>query len=430
MLAMGVIAASGCGARVDARWQGMPDLADVVDTEQDAEIQGLLEHAAAQPDSIDAQRALVDGLRVRGRFGEAVVSMGSVIRLAPDDAVVAELLVAAGRLFPDAPPVIGAICQDILAENPDNLGALTVMGRLLLAENRPIAAERALSEAWESGARQWRLAELLARVEIALDYDEEAARWLAEATRAAPETPGASMVLARAYSSIDDPVTAQRLARAAVALAPDQPEVYVTLGAVLLDSELPAQAATTLERALSLAAQIDPPDSSTPQASTQNARWLLGRAYRDPKLGRFAEARELLEKATAASWGGKEPPLETYADLAIACQNLGDTEAAIDAHKRVVNSGTGRFVVAAYNDLAYLYADSGQNLAEALELAQLAVGFAPGPSTWDTLGWVYYQMGQYPEAARYLEMAVEKAPSDKGILGHLELTRRRLEELE
>lgn len=79
----------------------------------------------------------------------------------------------------------------------------------------------------------------------------------------------------------------------------------------------------------------------------------------------------------------------------------------------------------ALNHLAYTYAEAGENLDEALEMAVKAVdvliqehGSAEG-ATLDTLGWVYYKLGQYDQARTVLEQAVEKTPDDLHIQEHL-----------
>src|SRR5262249_31292365 len=68
----------------------------------------------------------------------------------------------------------------------------------------------------------------------------------------------------------------------------------------------------------------------------------------------------------------------------------------------------------------YMYAERGQNLSEALELIQRALELDPDNGYFiDSLGWVYYQQGRYPEALRELLRATERAKDDPEIFDHL-----------
>ena len=74
----------------------------------------------------------------------------------------------------------------------------------------------------------------------------------------------------------------------------------------------------------------------------------------------------------------------------------------------------------ALNYLGYAMAESGENLTEALELIQRALGLDPWNGAYlDSLGWVYYRMGRYAEAREPLEQAARSFPKDPTVLEHL-----------
>jgi tetratricopeptide (TPR) repeat protein len=59
------------------------------------------------------------------------------------------------------------------------------------------------------------------------------------------------------------------------------------------------------------------------------------------------------------------------------------------------------------NDLAYSYAERSQNLAIAQQLARRAVaGDANNAAYMDTLAWVYYKLGRFQDAMRWIDLAV------------------------
>lgn len=80
--------------------------------------------------------------------------------------------------------------------------------------------------------------------------------------------------------------------------------------------------------------------------------------------------------------------------------------------------------IGALNDLGYLWADQGKNLARALEMVQKAVAAEPTNRAYrDSLGWVYYRLGRHKEAIAELELAVKGQPGEEApdgvILDHL-----------
>src|SRR6185295_18219927 len=76
----------------------------------------------------------------------------------------------------------------------------------------------------------------------------------------------------------------------------------------------------------------------------------------------------------------------------------------------------------AANNLAWIYAEEGQNLDVALQLAQTAKAQLPErPEVNDTLGWVYYKKGLATLAIPAFRDSVEKAPKSAVYQYHLGL---------
>ncbi|PXW86888.1 tetratricopeptide repeat protein [Nitrosomonas sp. Nm84] len=73
----------------------------------------------------------------------------------------------------------------------------------------------------------------------------------------------------------------------------------------------------------------------------------------------------------------------------------------------------------AYNALGYSLAERGNQLPEALKLIRKAVELSPeDPYIMDSLGWVYYRMGNFTEGLNYLNLAFAARP-DPEIAAHL-----------
>jgi pentatricopeptide repeat protein len=74
----------------------------------------------------------------------------------------------------------------------------------------------------------------------------------------------------------------------------------------------------------------------------------------------------------------------------------------------------------ALNYLGYSYADRGIHLDEALKLVQKAMTLKPNMGyITDSLGWVYFKLGQYEKALVELEKANQLTPDDPIITEHL-----------
>lgn len=73
----------------------------------------------------------------------------------------------------------------------------------------------------------------------------------------------------------------------------------------------------------------------------------------------------------------------------------------------------------AANSLAFLYAEKGEHLVEALDLALQATGAEGDNGAYlDALGWVYFQLGDAPKAVVFLEKA-SRIMMDPVVLNHL-----------
>ena len=74
----------------------------------------------------------------------------------------------------------------------------------------------------------------------------------------------------------------------------------------------------------------------------------------------------------------------------------------------------------ASNDLGYLWAERGVHLGRAWRLIRVAIADEPDNKAYrDSLGWVYYQRGQYREAVVELEKAAADKKPDGVVLDHL-----------
>jgi tetratricopeptide (TPR) repeat protein len=106
--------------------------------------------------------------------------------------------------------------------------------------------------------------------------------------------------------------------------------------------------------------------------------------------------------------------------IAIIEQTQGRNDEAIKLYDAIVKD-TSTAAVAA-NNLAYLFADRGEQLDRAVQLAQSAKQQLPeNADVSDTLGWAYYKKGMAELAIQPLEFSVQKNPKNPLFLLHLGL---------
>jgi tetratricopeptide (TPR) repeat protein len=117
--------------------------------------------------------------------------------------------------------------------------------------------------------------------------------------------------------------------------------------------------------------------------------------------------------------------VEAHRGLGQAYQALNQTDRAAESYPRALTLN-GKDV-ASLNNLAWLLSEVRKKPDEALPLASKAEQLAPmSPEVLDTLGWVYYRRGAFPDAEKALLRAVERAPNNGTIRYHLGMTYARL----
>jgi Tfp pilus assembly protein PilF len=159
-------------------------------------------------------------------------------------------------------------------------------------------------------------------------------------------------------------------------------------------------AETTMRRAI----QVDP---SSTRAYGMLASILLASGKLDAARVEFDQMAQRDPKNLAA---------RTMAAMIVHSQNK-----TADARKRyeaIVDADPTAAVAA--NNLAWIYAEEGERLDDALRLAQTALTKLPdNAEVNDTIGWIYIKRELPALAVRALEKSVEKAPDNASYHYHL-----------
>ena len=301
--------------------------------------------------------------------------------------------------------------------------------------------------------------------------DTESAVNLAEtAARAAPADRTSRLILARALAGHGDIARAETVVKTLIAEAPDSAPFHSAMGDLQVLKKDRAAALREFERALSL----DPNSidalrgeigvdiierknaharallEARLQGSPMNPALLLlaAQTYAADRDAPRQEAalKKLIEAdpGSAQAFGalaslylqqGKLPQaLDEYRAISarqptsIAAPTMvgmileaeHKTDEAQKAYEQLLSAHPQAGLAA--NNLAWLYAESGNNLDVALQLAQTAKQqLANMPEVDDTLGWIYYKKNLASLAVPPLERAVQAAPGNATFSYHLGL---------
>jgi tetratricopeptide (TPR) repeat protein len=177
-------------------------------------------------------------------------------------------------------------------------------------------------------------------------------------------------------------------------------DAWVYLSSVFLGKNNFAEVARVLETAL----KVLPDDF--------RVNFFLGVSY--SRLGRNLDAVRVLEKARELN----PKDVDVIAQLALVYDSMKKFEESDALYEEAIHIDAANHLV--LNNYAYSLAERGVQLERALTYARKAVETQPeNPSYLDTIGWIYFRLGQYTEAERYVKQAISKGEVSAVVYEHL-----------
>jgi tetratricopeptide (TPR) repeat protein len=322
---------------------------------------------------LPARVALARLRLAKGHLEEARGDVNTLTRLAagmPETLHLAGLIAMADHNYSGAAATFALLTKRL----PNASEPYYRLGRALLAQGQNKAGHRALETAFNNDPSRTESLELLVQSEVLAGNKKSAEKRLRTAAAAMPESAAIQHILGRLLVQSGNMDEGIKAFEAAIQADPGYIPAYGSLGSLYAVSERHEDAIKQLTTGLE----------------------------KDPKN---PGARML---------------------LAVVLEQAGQTEAAIDHYKTVLDA-LPTFAPAA-NNLAWLYAHGAGNLDVALTLAQTAREYAPQDAgVADTLGWIYHLKGIYMRAEGLLDEALKAMPEHPVLLYHAGINSLKLE---
>ncbi|MEO8167165.1 MAG: tetratricopeptide repeat protein, partial [bacterium] len=139
---------------------------------------------------------------------------------------------------------------------------------------------------------------------------------------------------------------------------------------------------------------------------------ILGIAYN--RLGRNDEAIRVLEKARTLD----PKDMNTISQLALIYDGLKMFTESDSLYEEALRLDPDNHLV--MNNYSYSLSERGLQLQRAMEMSKKAVDQQPENQSYlDTMGWIYFKLGRYSDAEKYIKKAIEKGSANSVLYEHL-----------
>lgn len=236
------------------------------------------------------------------------------------------------------------------------------------------------------------------------------------------------------YRRMEDSTSAAALYPEIIERFPDRWEARLDFGRFLLDEQIYDRAFEQYNQVVKLDSSIawgwmfagislvhlDSLDQAIPYLekslelapSDPLGNYYLGTVYMQQEI--WQKARSPLERALKIrpEW------ISALNALATVCDGLQEHTRSDSLYERAIALDPDNSLL--LNNYGYSLSVRGVRLDEALKMAQRAVDQQPENGAYlDTIGWIYYKLGEHEKAVEYIQRALEIRPDHVEVIGHL-----------
>lgn len=327
-------------------------------------VAALNDALALEPENVDAKLLLAE-VNLRGGDAQSVIDEATDILKKRPGLNRAELLLADAYRLQGRLDDAAGVFRDQIKASPTNTNAYLALGIILRQQQKNADARAMFEKVLELTPAQPFAVDQLVDMDLADKAFDVALKRAQAQVSASADSAAARVLEGKVYAAQQQWDQAEASFKAALEKDPGYLAAYNPLiDAYMAANQLP-QAAEQIE-------QLQAKNSATPAGLMQ-----LGLIYE--KLGEFAKAAGTYEKLIALK------------------PDFG----------------------AALNNLAYLYAEKLNQIDKAAETGRKARALQPGdPAIADTLGWVFYRQGDYPQSLSLLQESVSKLADNPEVQYH------------
>jgi len=356
---------------------------------------------AADPKSANAQFQLGVVREARNEPNEAVAAFSEVLTLNPR-AVPAQLELARMNTAMGKGAAAVQLSSTLVNADPKNLDARLALVQALRIQGDTARAERELAPLLEAAPKSDAVQTEAGEVALARRDLVAAAKYFDAALAISPDSYDATAGRINVLVAQKNLPEAVKRADARIAKHPKDPATLALAGRTYAIAGDRAKSEALLQQSMA----ADP--------GYMPAYYYLGQLYVGQR--RLGEARERYEDMVK-----KQPDnVAAHTMVAMLLQAENKPAEARARYEKILQLDP-RAVVAA-NNLAFMHAEDGTDLDNALQLARTALSVAPDePDVNDTLGWVYYKRNMASLAVAPLKKSVDRVPTNATYRYHLGL---------
>jgi tetratricopeptide (TPR) repeat protein len=294
-----------------------------------------------------------------------------------------------------------AIYQRIIVEDPSDERARSFLANVYFRQGEVDKALQEMENLRDISVDPVKVELAICRILLDAGRRLEAVTRLNAILKKNPKADGARALLILAYYQQGDLATTKKLLKQVRPASPAYEESVIMLARILQEEKDFPGAEKALRQAMA--------DKQHRRLNFYVALAMLyaGQDKIDKAHGVFTQA--------FADFPGN---VEAYYEYALFFHKLNDTAGAMRQMDEVLKREPKH--ARALNYVGYTWAEEGRNLEEAKAYIEQAVALLPKDGfVRDSMGWVYYRLGDFPAAVRELELAVALSPDDPTIYEHL-----------
>ncbi len=390
---------------IGADWNVLVRIADLYEKmgNIDEAANTIKELLKIDPGNASLYKLLIDYYTKAEKYDEALSAADDLLELTPDDMEArekkAQVYIDKGDWESAAKEYSYILDKtDIPLEAKIRVGRSYFLQSLKDSTLTPVAKE--FFEKIDKDTTDWEVKMYLGAIAINQHQDSTAIELFKQVTKMAGWNVQAWVRLGGLYFDNKKYDEAVKVMNEAIQLFPDDFTVNLILGISLAQSNQEKEAEPYLKKAV----ELNPNDVNA----------LSAYGFTLNQLKENEKAAEYLKKALQLSPGN----VNLLGTLGLIYDGLENWEACDSTYEEALSIDSTNALV--NNNYAYSLSERGIRLDDALRMAKIAIEKEPLNSSYlDTIGWVYFKLGQYEEAKEYIEQAIKVGGESSVVLEHL-----------